>query len=67
MKATLTFQTRHQAEAFAIAWGRYSKTGHIIASGMENVVVTVFDVTEDDKKWINNYIENINQQNKYQL
>lgn len=60
MKATLVFTKRLQAEAFAIAWGRYSKTGHILGAGMENVSVTVFDVTDDKKVWIDQYVSTIN-------
>lgn len=60
MKATLTFTKRLQAEDFATAWGRYSKTGHIVGSGMENVDVIIFDVIDKDKTWINNYVSNIN-------
>jgi hypothetical protein len=59
-KATLTFPQRSQAEGFAIAWSRYSKTGHIVGSGMQNVSVTVFDVTDSHKEWIDNYVSKIN-------
>ena len=60
MKATLTFPKRSQAETFATAWSRYSKTGHIVGSGIENVVVTVFDVTDEQKVWIDNYVSTLN-------
>ena len=60
MTATLKFPERLQAETFATEWSRYSKTGHIVGSGMENVEVTVFDVTEADKEWINDYVSKIN-------
>jgi DNA polymerase III sliding clamp (beta) subunit (PCNA family) len=59
-KASLTFPNREEAELFALKWGRYSKSGHIVGSGLKDVKVTVFDVTEKDKEWINSYIENIN-------
>lgn len=62
MKATLTFPKRLQAENFARAWSRYSKTGHKLGSGTENVTVTVFDVTEDSKMWIDKYISSINKE-----
>lgn len=62
MKATLTFPKRLQAEDFAKAWSRHSKTGHIVGSGTENVNVTVFDVTESGQAWIDNYISNINKE-----
>lgn len=60
MKATLTFPSRSQAEAFATDWGRYSKTGHIIGSGLENVEVTVFDLSQEDQNWIDNYVQSLN-------
>lgn len=60
MKAKLTFQHREQAESFAIAWGRKTKTGHLLGSGLKNVSVTVYDVTEDLKEWIDKYVNNLN-------
>ena len=61
MKATLTFPERHQAEKFTIAWGRHTKTGHMIGSGSKNVKVTIWDV-DDHKEWIDNYAKMINKQ-----
>ena len=52
----LSFQTRELAESFATAWTRYSKRGHIIASGMEDVAVTVYDISKEDQQWINQYL-----------
>lgn len=63
MKATLTFPKRSQAENFATAWGRYSKTGHIVGSGTENVTVTVFEVTDEQKVWIDKYVSTLNNKN----
>jgi hypothetical protein len=60
MKATLNFPTREQAEQFALDWGRYSKTGHIVGAGETDVEVTVFDLTDEDKKWVDNYVANMN-------
>jgi hypothetical protein len=62
MKATLTFEHRRMAEKFATDWGRYSKRGHIIGSGNKNVSVTIFDVTPEDKVWVDEYISFCNQQ-----
>ena len=59
MKATLTFTTRENAEAFARAWGRSTKTGHVIGAGMENVKVTIYDVTDENKKFIDEYIKTL--------
>lgn len=63
MKATLKFQQRFQAEKFAKLWGRYSKKGHSIGSGMTDVEVDIYNVTEKDKEWINKYIYNLTKRN----
>lgn len=60
MQATLRFTTRTLAENFATQWTFYSKKGHVMGSGSENVEVTLHDVTEADKTWINNFVQNIN-------
>ena len=60
MNATITFPKREQAERFATAWARKTKTGHIVGSGMENVEVTVFDITEESKVFIDTFIESLN-------
>ena len=59
-KATLKFSTREVAERFATDWGRYSKRGHIVGAGTENVEVMVFDLTDNDRAWIDNYAAKIN-------
>lgn len=56
MKATLTFPTRDQAEQFCKAWGRKTLTGHTITAGLHNVQVTVWNVTDQLKEWIDNYV-----------
>ena len=61
MDATLTFPERAQAIQFARAWSRYSKTGHTIGAGMQNVQVTVCNVQEYDKEWIDAYVKSINE------
>lgn len=60
MKANLIFKDRAQAEKFAITWTRYSKTGHNISAGNENVKVTVFDLKDSDKIWIDRYVRELN-------
>ena len=60
MKATLTFANRELAEHFATAWSRYSKRGHIVGAGTENVEVIVHDVEESDKAWIDAYAQRVN-------
>ncbi len=61
MKATITFPTRLQAENFATKWTRFTKEGNILGSGIENVKVTVFNVDENGKNFIENYINNLNE------
>ncbi len=56
MKATLKFQTSEQAQTFAIAWSRATSNGHILGS----TDVTVYNVDEDAKAFIENYIYNLN-------
>lgn len=56
MEATLTFTTRQDAEAFAKAWGRKSLMGHTITAGLQNVKVTVWNVTDELKEWIDSYV-----------
>ncbi len=63
MKATLNFTKRIDAENFAIAWARFSKSGHTIGSGSKNVNVDIYDINKDKKIWIDNYVSNMNQQN----
>lgn len=60
MKATLTFKRKKDADIFTAAYSRHTKKGHIVGPGIENVEVTVFDVTDDEKYWINNYIRKTN-------
>lgn len=54
--ATLTFPTREQAQTFGKAWARYSLRGYDMTSGITNVDVTIYDVTAEDKIWIDNYL-----------
>ena len=60
MEATLTFTNRIQAEQFAKAWSRKTLTGHTISAGIENVQVTVWNVTDELKEWIDSYISALN-------
>jgi hypothetical protein len=56
MKATLKFQTNEQAESFALAYSRNTLGGHIVG----NVEVTVFNIGEKEKAFIENYIKQLN-------
>ena len=56
MKATLKFQTNEQAEKFALAFSRRTLGGHILG----NKKVTVFNIGKDEKLFIDNYVNNLN-------
>jgi hypothetical protein len=53
---TVRFETRTSAETFATLWARFSKKGHIVGSGLEDVDVTVHGVEPDELSWIKEYI-----------
>lgn len=59
MTATLTFPKRTQAETFAKSWSRFSKRGHVIGAGLNDVVVSLQNVTEDEKQWIDSFISKL--------
>ena len=46
------FDSNEEAEAFAVAWGRYTTRGHTI----EGNYVTVDKLTDDENSWIDNYL-----------
>jgi len=54
--ATLEFPNRQMANAFAKAWTRKTLMGHSIKGGK----VDIYNVTEDLKIWISEYIEKLN-------
>lgn len=60
MKATLTFATRLHAEDFSTKITRFTKEGTMVGSGVENVIVTVFNVTDEVKEFINKYVSELN-------
>jgi|14BtaG_2_1085337.scaffolds.fasta_scaffold168825_2 hypothetical protein len=60
MKATLTFKTRDLAELFAKEWSRKTFEGHTVSAGNENVSVTVYDVDEERKEWIDGFVSALN-------
>lgn len=59
-QATLKFGLREQAKDFCTAWTFFSKRGHLLGAGKENVTVILFDVTEKEKQWIDSYCERLN-------
>jgi hypothetical protein len=56
MKATLRFQNNKQATEFSMAWSRFTSGGHTLG----DTEVTVYNVDESGKKFINNYITKLN-------
>jgi len=60
--ATIIFPNIEMAETFAILWGRHSLAGHTIHNGSNDVNVTIYGVTEQNKLWINSTINNLNKQ-----
>jgi len=57
MKATLKFNNNEQATKFAAAWSRATSGGHILG----DTDVTVYNIDNDSKKFIENYINKLNQ------
>lgn len=55
-KVTVRFEERHDAEVFATLWARFSKKGHTVGVGIENVDVIVSDVEPNELDWIKEYI-----------
>lgn len=62
MKATLTFSFIDLAKDFSVRWGRKTLTGHDMSRVKTNgsVDVTVYDVDEDKKAFIDSYIAGMN-------
>ena len=61
MQATLTFDSRAMAVEFAKYWSRATLTGHTMGATGEdgNTTVTVYNVTDDSKELINNFINEV--------
>lgn len=58
MKATLTFQDRATAKAFASLWAVATLTGHTISATGDDGITTVevYNVDDDKKQIINKFI-----------
>lgn len=56
-KATIEFMTPVQANEFAVTYSRKTLRGHTV----EQNKVHIYDITEDEKSWIDNYIKELNQ------
>ena len=61
MKATLTFSSIENAKDFASKWAAKTLSGHDMSKVQADgsVDVTVYDVTEDKKAFIENYISEL--------
>lgn len=62
LKATLNFPDQQSAKAFTSAWACHTLTGHDMSAVKNDgsVSVTVYNVDNDRKYWIDNYIADIN-------
>ena len=56
MKATINFQNNKQATEFAMAWSRHTSGGHTLG----DTDITVYNVDEAGKRFIDNYITKLN-------
>lgn len=61
-KATLTFPNQEMAKSFCSAWAYKTLTGHDMSAKKSDgsFNVTVYDVDEQKKNFIDTYIANIN-------
>ena len=57
-QATLTFQNKQAAQEFATRWAFKSLMGYVISK----TTVTVYNVTDDLKNWIDAYVAKMNGQ-----
>ena len=53
---TVRFEERQEAEVFATLWARFSKKGHTVSSGTQDVDVIVSGVTPCELDWIKEFI-----------
>lgn len=54
--ADIEFNNLKDAEDFAKAWSRHSLSGHTVSP---DNIVSIYDIKEEDKEWIDSYINNI--------
>ena len=61
MKATLKFSTYSLAKEFALEWSFYSKRGYNLSADKgDETTLTLFNITNEDKSWIDGTINHIN-------
>ena len=58
MDATLTFQSREEAQSFARAWAMHTLKGHTVSAIKEDgrTDVELHEITELGKTWIDQYV-----------
>ena len=63
MNATLTFNSRALAQQFTKYWSRATLTGHTMSATGDGGITTVkvYNVTDDSKELINNFINEVTQ------
>ena len=63
MDATLTFNSRALAQQFTQYWSRATLTGHTMSATGDDGITTVevYNVTDDSKELINNFINEVTQ------
>ena len=61
MNATLTFNSRALAQQFTQYWSRATLTGHTMSATGDDGITTVevYNVTDDSKELINNFINEV--------
>ena len=64
MKATLKFKNYTQANDFAIAYKFHTLSSPVVSSADTegNTSVTIYNIDDDSKTFINNYIAKLNKQ-----
>ena len=63
LKATLNFPNQNLAKSFTTAWACHTLEGHVMSSINDDgsFDVTVYNVDDDRKQWIDNYVQGINE------
>ena len=62
MQATLKFPSRAMAQQFATTWAFYSRRGYNLGAAQKDgsASFTLFNVTENDKEWIDSAVQSLN-------
>lgn len=57
VNATIEFTSNEEANEFASQYSRKTLRGHTVSQN----IVNVYDITPDERVWIDNYVDSINQ------